>query len=173
MPAGRAPARLPKNARLAEPGRAENALYYMRKGVAKASFLQETGVERVVRFFFAPDFVAEYPSLIAGAPGRFALAAVTELSLIRMPASDLYALYDRSHAFERIGRKVAEQEFMEALARELDLLSLDPEARYQKLSRERPEYIAALPVKDLAAYLGIRPESLSRIRARERGANRK
>lgn len=157
---------LAKNGRLSEPGSEERSLYYMREGVAKASYWEQSGAERVVRFFFAPDFVAEYPSLIQRAPGRFTLSAVTSLSLIRIPAEDLNALYDRSHAFERIGRKVAEAEFLESLGRELDFLTLSPRDRYQKLAAERPEYIAALPVKDLASYLGVRPESLSRIRGR-------
>lgn len=165
--------RLLKNESLFEPGQPEDALYYMREGVVKAVFLEESGAERVVRFFFAPEFVTEYPALVAGAPGRFALVAVSDLSLVRIPSEQLYALYDRSHAFERIGRLVAEQEFAEALAREMDFLLLTPEARYLKLARERPEYVAALPVKDLAAYLGIRPESLSRIRARYRAPRKK
>jgi len=47
---------------------------------------------------------------------------------------------------------------------EMDLLSLTAEERYARIMRKNPDLINAISVKHLSSYLGIQPESLSRIR---------
>lgn len=50
--------------------------------------------------------------------------------------------------------------------REINILSLDPEDYYKKLLNDKPHYIEQIPLKYLASYLGVTPETLSRIRTR-------
>jgi hypothetical protein len=50
--------------------------------------------------------------------------------------------------------------------RELDLLTTSPQERYENLLQEHPKYVQQIPLKYLASYIGVVPETLSRIRKR-------
>ena len=63
-----------------------------------------------------------------------------------------------------MGRILTERAYMRKAQREKDLLSKTAEERYADLLSTRGEYVAQIPVNKLAKYLGIHPESLSRIR---------
>jgi len=76
----------------------------------------------------------------------------------------LQSLYARSHHGERIGRLMAEYQYIKRLRREMDLLSRTAEERYAGLLQRAPKLVSNISVKHLSSYLGIQPESLSRIR---------
>ena len=65
-----------------------------------------------------------------------------------------------------VGRKVIEHQFILKANRELEMLSKTAEERYMELIEQSGHLILDQPVKEIASYLGIHPESLSRIRRR-------
>lgn len=64
----------------------------------------------------------------------------------------------------KLGRKLMESFLIEKEERIIDQLSLTAQMRYSKLLKCYPEIIQNVPVKYIASYIGIQPESLSRIR---------
>lgn len=83
-----------------------------------------------------------------------------------MHYDDLQHLYHSSHQIKRLGRLLTEQVFITFEKQLLSFLNNSPQARYLWLVKEYPEFIRNIPLQYLASYLGIAPESLSRIRKR-------
>ncbi|MCH2046911.1 MAG: Crp/Fnr family transcriptional regulator, partial [Saprospiraceae bacterium] len=74
------------------------------------------------------------------------------------------ALYDQYHDLERLGRKIAEQYFLEKEQKELEMALLDADKRYLLMRERFPTIEASIPQYYIASYLGISPTQLSRIR---------
>ncbi len=83
-----------------------------------------------------------------------------------MQHRDLQKLYTDLPKFERFGRVLAENVVIGSQRRTASLLFDSPEERYLKLIAERPKVVERIPLHHIASYLGIKPESLSRIRKR-------
>ncbi|MEM0995359.1 MAG: hypothetical protein AAGI49_20165 [Bacteroidota bacterium] len=77
-----------------------------------------------------------------------------------------YELYDLIPKFERFGRLMAENAFIGLRRRTETLTHLSAEERYLNLVNNRPKVIQRVPQHYIASYLGIKPQSLSRIRKR-------
>ena len=85
-----------------------------------------------------------------------------ELDVI--PYTKLTQLYDRSHAIERVGRVMAEHQYIEEFELRKMLLSMDSLERYEYLEMNQPEIFQHFQLKDIATFLGMTPVSLSRLR---------
>ena len=72
----------------------------------------------------------------------------------------------QSHKFERFGRLLVEHGFLGLRRKNKILTNLSPEERYLDLMQNRPKVIERVPQIHIASFLGIQPESLSRIRKR-------
>ncbi|MNR23554.1 hypothetical protein D3C85_1405790 [compost metagenome] len=108
--------------------------------------------------------VTAYYSFITREPSMVAIQAIEDIAGILIPYQLLQDFYQNSHSGERIGRLIAEHQYKNRLEREMGLLSATAEERYSELMKRNPELIRKTAVKHLSTYLGIQPESLSRIR---------
>lgn len=149
-------------AREAEPA---SHLYFVRSGVLRYYYLAD-GVEHTGQFFSAGMAVADVAALTTGQPGLQNIDALTAATVISIPRNSLLAGYNADHALERFGRKLMELAMAGAQRRSAALLMVSPEQRYRQFIKSRPEVAAVVPQYVIASYLGITPESLSRIRAR-------
>lgn len=73
-------------------------------------------------------------------------------------------MYKEVPQFERIGRILVEQAFIGLRKKTDNLMLLDAKERYLSLLKHRPKVIRRIPQHYIASYLGIKPQSLSRIR---------
>ncbi|WP_165806600.1 Crp/Fnr family transcriptional regulator [Chitinophaga parva] len=109
------------------------------------------------------------PSLFfAARPSAINIQALEATKAYRIHHEDLETLYKTGAAAERVGRHVAEHQFIRRSVKELKLLSLTAKERYQHLFEEHPDIVSRIFVKNLSSYLGIHPERLSRIRRQPR-----
>jgi len=77
---------------------------------------------------------------------------------------DLQGLYSQKPIFEKVGRLMAEALFLSWQQKAKSLMLDDAEARYLKLITRRPDLPQRVPQYLIASYLGVKPETLSRIR---------
>jgi CRP-like cAMP-binding protein len=77
----------------------------------------------------------------------------------------MQSLYRNSPTANQLGRLMAESLYIRKTQRELDLLTKTAEERYKDLLEKGKTIMEEIPVNKIARYLGIHPESLSRIRA--------
>lgn len=138
---------------------------FISRGCLRYYYLKE-GSEFNGQFFFEGAWVGDYHSFLTGQPSVQYIDALEEAELLIMSRADLLALYDQQPRFERFGRLLAENVVIGSQRRTASLLFDTPEERYLKLITERPKVIERIPLHHIASYLGIKPESLSRIRKR-------
>ncbi|MEX0647941.1 MAG: hypothetical protein WEA56_07085 [Balneolaceae bacterium] len=154
-----------KNDQITVPGRVEENLYYLADGVVR--FIVQTGEkETTTDFAFSEEFFCSYSSFITQTPGIFELRPVSKTAACYfITRKSLQQVYANTSCGEKIGRLAAEQLFIKKSAREVSLLTEHPKDRYLQLLEEQPQWVHQIPLKYLASYLGITPETLSRIRS--------
>ena len=132
------------------------------------SFLLPTadGQLHIKDFSLAGKFLTAYTSLITRQPAQLTIRAETDATLSVWPV-DVYDRLTEEHLlWSRFSRKMADYLFLRKEQRELSLLLETAEQRYERLLQEFPQIQQAVPQYLIAAYLGIQPETLSRIRRR-------
>jgi CRP-like cAMP-binding protein len=73
-------------------------------------------------------------------------------------------IFKKFPRFETLSRKVVENAFLEQQQIMTTYITNTPEQRYLKLMQERPDLFQKVPQYQIASYIGVKPESLSRIR---------
>lgn len=115
-------------------------------------------------FGFAGQFAVSYGSALQAEPARVAIAAVEDCVLTTWAWSDFIAAFGRSAEWERMRRVFAERMFVRKERRELSFLLQDANERYETALASFPPDLERVPQHLLASYLGITPESLSRLK---------
>jgi CRP-like cAMP-binding protein len=153
----------PKHDFLIEAGQVERYIYYIAEGMVRLS-LNQDGKDVSIDFVFSHNFVSAYSSFLTTQPSAFSIQALTGVRALRFSRTNLLLLYDESHPAERIGRLIAEQAFLRKTSREVQFMTSTAKQRYVQLLVQNPLLVQTISVRHLASYLGIEPESLSRIR---------
>lgn len=153
---------------LVREGQVENYIYFLKQGSTRNSFLKD-GKDFTVDFQFKGEFVTAYYSLITWEPSAIYIELLENAQTIAIPFKFLQECYTSSHNVEKIGRLIAEYQYVKRLKKEMSLLSETAEERYAALLDKNPNLISQVSVKHLSSYLGVQPESLSRIRKMRKG----
>lgn len=159
------PLRLKKKDFLLQPGEVCQHVSFIGRGLFRSYYLKD-GADITQTFFFAGNYATDYESFVSRQPSAVYIEAMEETEVIRCHYDDLQRIYATTKGGERLGRLIAENIFLALSLRNRHFLLDDPETRYLALMQERPKVIERIPLKYIASYLGIQPESLSRIRAR-------
>jgi CRP-like cAMP-binding protein len=122
------------------------------------------GKEFIDEFSLDNEFISAYASFITGTPADKDIICLEDSELLILSYSNLQELYEIDPVFERTGRLMAEMLFMNWQQRVKSLLLDNAETRYLKLTENRPDLIQRVPQYHIAQYLGVSPETLSRIR---------
>lgn len=125
------------------------------------------GEENAIGFFFTNDFVSNYRSFLTNTPSEHYIQALKDSHVLIFSKKDLFMLYEKHKNAERLGRLIAENLFLDVVKRLDSFQYATPEERYQALVNRNSKLLQEVPQYMLASYLGIKPETLSRIRARK------
>jgi len=146
-------------------GQVCNYATFISKGCLRYYYLVN-GEESTGQFFFENGWYADYESFLSGEPSSQNIQALEDCSLYLIYRRDLEALFSRHPVFEKFGRLMAERAVL-GLKKKNEFLTLQShEERYLQLINDRPKVIQRVSLKYIASYLGMKPESLSRIRKR-------
>ena len=144
-------------------GQIESVIYYMRHGIVEIS-IKSYMIEKVIDFFFEKEMVCGFTSFLTQLPTDVQITALTDCEVEVIKHEDLMNAYEYSLDANKFGRILTEQGYIRKSNREKDLLTKTAEERYVELFKANSQYISYIPVNKIAKYLGIHPESLSRIR---------
>ena len=145
-------------------GEMAREIAFLESGLVRAFYRNNEGVEYNKHFFISPCFIGAYASLITGQKNQINQEALTECRIWVANYTDLQSLYDAHPDLERVSRKMAESFFVQKEEREIALVLLDADKRYEILQRDFPALEQLVPQYHIASYLGITPTQLSRIR---------
>ena len=152
-----------KGAVITDYSQIERRLYFINKGFVELTMLHE-GEERIIEFFFENSFVCAFTSFLKQEPTDVRVRALTHCDMEVILYSDLQEAYKTSLEANKLGRILTEQIYMIKAKREKDFLTKSAQERYAELVALRPDILKLIPVNKIAKYLGLHPESLSRIR---------
>ncbi len=109
-------------------------------------------------------FLTSYASLVTRQASKMEIQSLEQSILLVIQLTDLEKLYELHTFWEKMGRLTAEREFI--LLETHNITRYDEAAleKYTRIMRETPELINRVPLQNLASYLGITPETLSRVR---------
>ncbi|NUY79814.1 Crp/Fnr family transcriptional regulator [Flavobacterium sp. MAH-1] len=142
-------------------------LGFILDGVFRTYYVDDrTDEEKNVFFFSKHQVVVSFQSFIAQAPCNYYTQSMTASRIFYIHVDDLQKLYKQSHAWEKLGRLIAETAFSMSLRRTEGFMFLSPEQRYLDLMNDHPDIFNAIPLYHISSYLGIQGPSLSRIRKR-------
>jgi CRP-like cAMP-binding protein len=158
--------KIKKHALFAEEGKVADELALILDGMMRHFYIKD-GEEKTTYFYFENHLVAAYFSCITQQPSQLTIEALSDCELIVFPYSKLSELYEKSIAWQKFGRLIAEYTAMGLEERMVGLLMHSPEERYLDLVKgNKTKIIERIPQHYIANYLGITPVSLSRIRNR-------
>lgn len=133
------------------------------KGLIRFYFNTFEGKELNQTFKKENEIFMNYYPHFSGKGSPFAIEAIEDTEAYVVNYDQVIPFYDKSLGWNKLGRKLAEENFMIKAERERELLTMDSTERYDSFLRRFPELGERLSKHHIALYLGINPASLSRL----------
>ena len=157
---------LRKNQFFIQEGKKETRVGFVIDGMLRQYYTKD-GEEKTTYFFFENHLMTSYVSCITGKPSLVSIEALSNVVYLSFPYKTLQDLFDKSMAWQKFGRLVAEYLGIGLEERMVSLLLQSPEERYiDLLNSNKKKIIERIPQHYIANYLGITAVSMSRIRNR-------
>jgi CRP-like cAMP-binding protein len=145
-------------------GEASRYLYFVEKGALRSYTIDKDGTEHIVQLAIEDHWVADLYSFITQTSGTINIEAIEDSDVLLLPHFELESLYEQVPSLERYFRHLYQRAYVGLQHRFNSVISDNAEDRYRLLISEFPQIAARIPLIYIASYLGITPESLSRIR---------
>ncbi|WGQ10491.1 Crp/Fnr family transcriptional regulator [Pedobacter gandavensis] len=158
------PVLYPKNRILEEEGKVPKYLYYIVSGYLRLFHYNENGDEVTTHINCPPGFFTSYFNFINECKSPENVECITECELLRITKADLEMLTKKNMAMKDFSIEVLQEAIIYNEKRSVELASLTAEQRYLKLIENYPGILHNVPITYIASFLGMKPESLSRIR---------
>jgi len=147
-------------------GTCQRLMGLLEVGYLRAYYVTADGKEYNKHLFVGPAIVGDYASLLTGRPVELPQQALSDCVVWVAEYRALIELKPRLPDLVQLHRRFAEAMYLEKERRELQIATLPAAERYADFRRQFPGIEHHLPQYEVAAYLGITPTQLSRIRAR-------
>jgi CRP-like cAMP-binding protein len=154
-----------KKAFLLQDGKICNFIGFIANGSIRHFHIKD-GVEKTCDISFENSWVTDFQSFTHNTSCIMNLQAMENTKVFIIKKENLYKLYTECSKYETFGRLMAEQVAQRATEIAMSLSSDKPEERFQNLIKNQADLFQRVPQKYIANFLGISPESLSRIRNR-------
>jgi CRP-like cAMP-binding protein len=144
-------------------GEIERNLYWVESGAVRVFYLTEFE-EHVIRLGYKNSFINSLSSFIKQTPSEFFIEAIRKTTLKVISKEQLQILVHESS--DSLQQYLALMEILvtQQIDREVDLLITSPAERLKRVLARSPDLFQEIPLKYIASYLRMKPETLSRIR---------
>lgn len=154
-----------KGTHLLRQGQISKECYFNIQGLVRQYEVVD-GEEKTTYFYTEGDAIVAFDSAAKNAPCHFNWICEEETTLVIGRLDSIEEAYSKNPKLEKMSGLFISQEFGKYQNLSSSFITLNPERRYLQLLEKRPDLISRVPQYHLASYLGIKPETLSRIRKR-------
>lgn len=158
------PISYPKHHIITDLNEVEDYQYFIVEGFARTYFKSD-GMEITSRIATSDQFISAQQSLVKRLPSREVLESITRLKGLRIHYKDLKHMYEMDDKWIRSSLHILEGAVIDQNERMRQLTMLSAKERYELLVNENPKMLQQIALRYIASYIGIKPESLSRIRS--------
>jgi CRP-like cAMP-binding protein len=141
---------------------------FVLQGGFTVAYITRRGDEIIRNFCIEKMPIGSFATILTQQPCHVNITAFEDSLVAQIDYDQLLKLFKAHHAWERFGRRVAELHYISRENREYQLLAFSAEERYQSFLADYPGLSSRVTQSDIASYIGITPESLSRIRAKKK-----
>lgn len=135
------------------------------EGCLRGYTVDANGFEHILQFAPPNWWISDMYSLLTGKPGQLMIDALEPTRILLLAKTDQEQLYRDIPKFERFFRIITENSLVANRQRVIDAMSLTARERYEQFCQRYPTLINSLPQKQIAAYIGVTPEFLSKLRS--------
>jgi CRP-like cAMP-binding protein len=136
------------------------------EGLFRIYYIDMEGNEYTKNFKSSGQFMASMAALLLDAPSKLNIQALEPSKLICLNYDNILQLAEQNILWQKLLRKSTEIDYLEKEKRESDLLYFDVKERYLNFIKEHPNWTERIQQQYIASYLGMTPETLSRIRSK-------
>ena len=136
--------------------------YFVLDGILKRVVANKEGKEMILRFACERDMETSYAAWRLGDATPYGIVCVTKARVARLPLSEWVEFLEKRPKVKAAFELSVMRGMSEIMAHTITLHLLDATGRMQRFLRKRPELVESIPQKELAAYLNLSAETLSR-----------
>lgn len=159
------PKRMLKRQFLLQEGDVCRELAFVEKGALYSYTVDSKGNQHVIRFAFEGWWMANLQSFFTGKPTTLNIEVLEDSELLMLDRKNHEKLLDEIPAYERYHRIIVQNAYVALQQRAENALGLTAEEKYRRLIEQNPEFMNRVPLNLVASYLGMSPETLSRVRS--------
>ncbi|MBL7761836.1 MAG: Crp/Fnr family transcriptional regulator [Chitinophagaceae bacterium] len=158
------PKKLRKRQYLLQQGDVTKYTAFVEKGLLRSYIIDDKGAELIMQF--APEgwWINDMYSAITGEPAEQNIDAIEDSELLLLTTQGYEQLMQEAPVFERFFRLQLQNSFVALQRRLKGNIILTAEEKYKNFIQAYPNIVQRVPQHNIASFLGITPESLSRIR---------
>lgn len=156
-----------KKKNLLSEGDSGNYMFYVNEGLFRNYIFDEQGNEHTTDLISQHNWFGDAEAFLSRQAAGINIEAIEDSQVFALSYEDLHRFYDEIPMFERAVRKIIERYFIKALqrARKVNRAGYSAQERYREFLRSQPKLGNRVPAIYLSSYLGITPETLSRLRS--------
>lgn len=155
--------RIARNEFLVTEGKVDQHIYFIKSGAVRV-FLQTEFEEMTIRFGYKDSIITSLSSFINGAPSEFYIQAMRAGTIGVITRSQFFDFIGSNEERQQWYVRLLENLVTQQMEREIDLLTPSPSERLQRVLDRSPQLFREVPLKYIASYLRMTPETLSRVR---------
>ena len=160
------PKKLRKKQYLLQEGDVCKTLAFIEKGTLKAYSVDDNGIEHIIQFGIEGWIISDLYSFLTGEPATYNIDAIEDAELVLISKSAHEELLQKLPKYETFTRLNITGAYLAMQKRLTSIISSTLEERYAKFTSIYPDIVQRVPQHMIASYMGLTPETLSRVRRR-------
>jgi CRP-like cAMP-binding protein len=140
--------------------------YFILEGILKRSVSNQEAKEMILRFSHEGQMETSYAAWRLGTPAPYSIVCVTKARVAKLPLREWVAFVERHAGLKQVFEYEVMHHMSEIMAHTITLHLLDAPGRFKRFLRKHAELFDRIPKKELASYLNLSAETLSRLKSR-------